>query len=96
MEWGTIYPDFAKTAEEEGFPEVAGVFAEIGEVEEYHERRFRKLAANIKEGRVFKRDETVKWKCDNCGYVHEGKEAPELCPACAHPQSYYEIWVESY
>jgi rubrerythrin len=96
MEWGAIYPGFAEVAQEEGFEEIATVFKEIAEVEEYHERRYRRLAANIKEGRVFKRDEVVKWKCNNCGYVHEGKEAPELCPACAHPQSYYELWVEAY
>ncbi len=95
-EWGTLYPSFAEVAQEEGFEEIASVFKEIGEVEEYHERRYRKLAANIKEGRVFKRDETVKWKCNNCGYVHEGREAPELCPACAHPRDYYELWVEAY
>lgn len=95
-EWGSIYPDFAKVAEEEGFGEVAHAFREIAKVEQYHERRYRKLAANIKEDRVFKRDETVKWKCSNCGYVHEGKEAPEVCPACAHPRAYYELWVEAY
>lgn len=95
-EWGTLYPSFAETAQEEGFEEIAAVYKEIGEVEEYHERRYRKLAANIREGRVFKRDEVVKWKCNNCGYVHEGNEAPELCPACAHPRDYYELWVEAY
>ena len=95
-EWGKLYPDAEKIAREEGFEDVAAIFHEIAEVEEYHERRYRKLAANIKEGKVFKRGEVVKWKCDNCGYVHEGKEAPELCPACAHPQSYYELWVEAY
>lgn len=95
-EWDVLYPDFAGVAQEEGFDEIATVFKEIAEVEEYHERRYRKLAANIREGRVFKRDGIVKWKCINCGYVHEGKEAPELCPACAHPQDYYELWVEAY
>ena len=95
-EWDVLYPDFAGVAQEEGFDEIATVFKEIAEVEEYHERRYRKLAANIREGRVFKRDETVKWKCINCGYVHEGSEAPELCPACAHPRDYYELWVEAY
>jgi rubrerythrin len=95
-EWGVLYPGFAEVAQEEGFEEIATVFREIAEVEEYHERRYRKLAANIKEGRVFKRDKVVKWKCNNCGYVHEDTEAPEICPACAHPQSYYELWVEAY
>jgi len=96
MEWGTLYPDFAKTAEEEGFPMVAHSFKEIAEVESYHERRYRKLLENVKKNQVFKKDKVVKWKCRNCGYVYEGPEAPDVCPACQHPQSYYEIWVESY
>ena len=96
MEWGTLYPDFAKTAEKEGFPDVATSFREIAEVEEHHEKRYRKLLDNVKKGRVFKIDKVVKWKCRNCGYVHEGKEAPKLCPACKHSQSYYEIWTEPY
>jgi rubrerythrin len=96
MEWGTLYPDFAETAKKEGFPKVAFSFKEIGEVEEYHERRYRKLLDNVKKGRVFKRDKPVKWKCRNCGYVHEGPEAPKMCPACQHEQGYYELWVENY
>jgi len=96
MEWGTLYPDFAKIAKEEGFPKIAESFKEIGEVEEYHERRYRKLLDNVKKKRVFKSEKIVKWKCRNCGYVHEGKEAPKVCPACKHPQSYYEIWTEPY
>lgn len=96
MEWGTIYPDFAQIAEDEGFPKVAQSFKEIGEVEEYHERRFRKLLENVKKGNVFKKEKSIKWKCINCGYVHEGKEAPDICPACKHPQSYYEVWTEPY
>jgi len=96
MEWGTLYPDFAKTAEEEGFPMVAHSFREIGKVEAYHERRYRKLLENVKKNQVFKKDKVVKWKCRNCGYVHEGKEAPDVCPACQHKQSYYEIWAENY
>ena len=95
-EWGTLYPDFAKVAEEEGFGEIAKTFREIAEVEEYHERRYLKLLDNIKQGKVFKRDKPIKWKCRNCGYVHEGTEAPEICPACAHPRSYYELWCENY
>ncbi len=91
MEWGTLYPDFAAVADEEGFPEVAHSFREIAEVEEHHEARYRALAANIEAGRVFKRDTVQKWKCRNCGYVHEGAEAPDACPACLHPQSYYEL-----
>jgi rubrerythrin len=96
MEWGTLYPDFAKTAEEEGFPMVAHSFKEIGEVEAHHEQRYRGLLDNVKNKTVFKKDRVVKWKCRNCGYVHEGKEAPDVCPACQHKQSYYEIWVENY
>ena len=96
MEWGTLYPDFAKTAEEEGFPMVAHSFKEIAEVESYHERRYRKLLENVKKKQVFKKDKVVKWKCRNCGYVHEGPEAPDVCPACQHPQSYYELWCENY
>ena len=96
MEWGSIYPDFAKTAEEEGFDEISRSFSKIAEVEAYHERRYRKLHEIVKEKRVFKREKTVKWKCRNCGYVHEGSEAPKMCPACQHPQSYYEIWTEPY
>jgi len=97
MEWGTLYPDFAKVAEDEGFTDVAEAFKEIGEVEAYHERRYRKLLSNVQNGMVFVRGEnTLKWKCRNCGYVHEGPEAPDLCPACKHPQAYYELWVENY
>lgn len=96
MEWGTLYPDFAKTAEEEGFPMVAHSFKEIAEVESYHERRYRKLLENVKKKQVFKKGKVVKWKCRNCGYVHEGPEAPDVCPACQHPQSYYELWCENY
>ena len=96
MEWGTLYPDFSETAEKEGFPMVAHSFKKIAEVEAYHERRYRKLLDNVKKNKVFKKEKVVKWKCRNCGYVHEGKEAPDVCPACQHPQSYYEIWNEAY
>jgi rubrerythrin len=95
-EWGMLYPDFAKVAEKEGFGEIARTFREIAEVEKYHERRYLKLLDNIKQGKVFKRDKPIKWKCRNCGYVHEGTEAPEICPACAHPRAYYELWCENY
>ena len=91
-----MYPGFEKIAREEGFNEIADIFKEIAEVEEEHEKRFRKLLQNIKDGRVFKKDKPVKWKCRNCGYVHEGTEAPEVCPACDHPQSYYEVMAENY
>ena len=96
MEWSSIYPEFARVAKEEGFEDVAVSFTEIGEVEEFHEGRYRKLAANVANGEVFKRPATVKWHCTNCGYVHEGPEAPEECPACKHPQAYYELLADNY
>jgi len=95
-EWTSLYVDFAKVAREEGFEKIAVQFKEIAEVEEEHEKRYRKLLENLKEGKVFKRGSKVKWHCRNCGYVHEGPEAPKLCPACAHPQAYYEILCENY
>jgi rubrerythrin len=95
-EWGTMYPDFAKTATDEGLDEAAHVFTELGEVEEQHEKRYLKLKQNVDSGTVFKRDGKVFWRCRNCGYVHEGPEAPAQCPACAHPQAYYEILAENY
>lgn len=96
MEWGTLYPNFASIAEEEGFPEIALSFSNIAKVESHHERRYRKLLANVEKNHVFKRDETVLWKCRNCGYIHEGKSPPKMCPACQHPISYYEIFTENY
>ncbi len=95
-EYTSMYAEFEKVAREEGFDEIADVFHEIAEVEEEHEKRFLALLKNIEEGKVFKRDEEVKWKCRNCGYVHKGKEAPKVCPACAHPQAYYELLCENY
>jgi rubrerythrin len=95
-EWGTLYKNFADVAEDEGFPEVALQFRSIAEVEKHHEARFRTLRENILSKRVFSRDTTVRWKCRNCGYVHEGPNAPEICPACAHPQAYYELMVAPY
>ncbi len=96
MEWNEIYADFEKIASEEGFPAIATSFKEIAEVEEFHERRYRKLAKNIAEGEVFKKKATVKWHCTNCGYIHEGSEAPKECPACKHAQAYYELLAENY
>ena len=96
LEWTKLYKEAEQMAREEGFEEIATVFKEIAEVEEEHEKRYRKLLKNVKEGKVFKKDEVVKWKCRNCGYVHEGNEAPHVCPACAHPQSYYEVLAENY
>ena len=96
LEWSKIYADFEKTARDEGFDEIATSFKEIAEVEEFHESRYRKLAANIDAGEVFKKKAVVKWHCTNCGYIHEGTEAPTVCPACKHPQSYYELLAENY
>jgi rubrerythrin len=96
LEWGTLYPGFADVAEKEGFPEVALSFRNIAKVESYHERRYRKLLENVEKNQVFKREKTMKWKCRNCGYIHEGPEPPAMCPACKHPQAYYELWVENY
>jgi len=96
LEWRKLYKEAESVAREEGFEEIAAQFKEIAEVEEEHEKRYRKLLKNVKEGKVFKKDTVVKWKCRNCGYVHEGKEAPQECPACAHPQAYYELLCENY
>jgi rubrerythrin len=96
MEWSVLYPDFAQVAEDEGFPEVAESFRQIAEVETAHETRYRKLLANVESGQVFSKPGTVRWKCRNCGYVHEGGAAPQTCPACRHPQSYYELFAEAY
>jgi len=95
-EWSDLYPEFAKVAQEEGFPEVAAVFRLIASVEKHHEERYKKLAENIENDAVFKKSEKIKWKCGNCGYIHEGTEAPEKCPACAHPKAYFEVLVEAY
>lgn len=91
-----LYPEFEKIARAEGFTEIADIFREIAEVEEEHEKRYRKLLDNVKRNTVFKSPTPVKWKCRNCGYVHEGLEPPEVCPACAHPQAYYELLAENY
>ena len=96
LEWTTIYADFAKVAGEEGFQEIAGSFEQIARVEKFHESRYRKLAGNVAAGEVFKKKATVKWHCRNCGYVHEGPEAPDMCPACLHPREHFEIKEETY
>jgi len=95
-EWSDLYPAFAKVADEEGFPEIAAAWRMISLAEKRHEIRFEKLAQNIANDQVFKKDQKVQWKCTNCGYIHEGPEAPETCPACVHPQSYFEVFVETY
>jgi rubrerythrin len=91
-----MYPDFAKTAREEGFEAIATVFESIAVAEKQHEKRYLDLAANIEAGRVFKRDTEVVWRCRNCGYLHTGNEAPEVCPACAHPRAHFELLGENY
>jgi rubrerythrin len=95
-EYTSMYPEMEKIAREEGFDEIADIFKEIGEVEEAHEKRYLKLLENIKNNTVFKKSSPVKWKCRNCGYIHEGTEPPEICPACAHPRAYYEVLAENY
>jgi len=95
-EWGTMYPDFEKIAKKEGDKEAAELFHELAQVETKHEKRYLKLLKNVKEGKIFKKDKIVKWHCRNCGYVHKGKEAPVQCPACKHPQAYYELLAENY
>jgi rubrerythrin len=96
LEWGTLYPNFADVAEKEGFPEIANTFRMVAKVEEKHERRYRKLLANVKQGKVFKKDKVIMWKCRNCGHIYEGSEAPEKCPVCDHDRAYFEVWCENY
>ena len=95
-EHSTMYPEFAKTAMEEGFKNIAGVFLAIAVAEKQHEKRYKDLAANIEADRVFKRGEKVTWRCRNCGYLHEGDEAPDECPACAHAKAHFELLGENY
>jgi len=96
MEWTSIYADFAKIAKDEGFLDIANSFEQILKVEKFHESRYRRLIANIAKGEVFKKKTVTKWHCINCGYVHEGTEAPAECPACKHPQAFYEVLSENY
>jgi len=96
MEWGTLYPEFAAVAEAEGFLDVAESYRQVAEVEAHHEDRYNRLLANVNNGTVFKKSAPVRWICRNCGYVFEGAEAPDVCPACNHPQSYYELLCEGY
>lgn len=91
-----MYPGFARVAEQEGFHEIAEVFTAVGVAEKQHEKRYRDLAANIAACRVFKRDQKVVWRCRNCGYIHEGTDAPHTCPACAHPQAHFELLSENW
>jgi rubrerythrin len=96
MEWSILYAEFGKVAKKEGFEDIATSFKEISEVEEFHEKRYRKLAKNVADGSVFKKKTPVKWHCTNCGYIHEGPEAPDECPACKHARAYYELLAENY
>lgn len=95
-EWSDLYPTFADIAEKEGFPAIAVAFRKISEVEKRHEARYRKLLSNIENDEAFKKTASVLWKCNNCGYIFEGTEAPKVCPACLHPQGYFEVFVENY
>ena len=96
LEWGTLYPGFGEVAEKEGFEDVAATFMMVAKVESYHERRYNKLLESVQQGKVFKKDAPIKWKCRNCGYVFEGPMAPDKCPVCAHPKAYFEVWAENY
>jgi rubrerythrin len=95
-EWTEMYPSFAEIAKEEGFKEIAAVFSAIAVAEKQHEKRYLALAKNIQEGKVFEKDEPTTWRCMNCGYVHEGKRAPQVCPACAHEQAHFEVLGENW
>jgi len=95
-EWGVLYPEFAGVARKEGFEGIARLFENIAVAEQFHGKRYADFAANIEAGRVFKRDGTVTWRCRNCGYIHNGPEAPNACPACAHPQAHFELLGENW
>ena len=95
-EWTEMYPDFAEVARQEGFDDVASIFEAIAVAEKQHEKRYLGLLANVESGRVFRKDEAVVWRCRNCGYLHEGPEASEVCPACAHPQAHFEVLAENW
>lgn len=95
-EYSTMYPNMAKDAEAEGFKEIADTFLHIAEAEKYHERRYLALRKNILDGTVFKKANSITWRCRNCGYNHQGPEAPKVCPACAHPQAHFEVLCENY
>ncbi len=95
-EWTDMYAGFAKTAREEGFDHIAFLFEEVGKIEKMHEERYKKLLANIEGGLVFSKDGDTVWQCSNCGHIVVGKKAPEVCPVCAHPQSYFQVLAENY
>ena len=91
-----MYPTFARVAEEEGFPELAAKFRLVAAIEKHHEERYRALLKNIEDAKVFEREDIKVWECRNCGHIHIGEKAPEMCPTCAHPKSYFEIHLENY
>ena len=95
-EWTDMYDQMAKDAREEGFDHIAFLFEEVGKIEKEHEERYRKLLANVEGGLVFSRDGDMIWQCSNCGHIHVGKKAPEVCPVCVHPQAYFQIKAENY
>jgi len=95
-EWTTLYQNFAEVAKQEGFAQIAAVFKAVSASEKQHERRYRGLLANVQNGTVFQKPHPVVWRCRNCGYVHEGTSAPKICPACDHPQAYFEILAENW
>ena len=95
-EWGELYPDFAKVADEEGFPQIAATFRMVAKVEVEHEKRYRRLYKRVIDGPVFEREEETEWQCRNCGYVHRGKNAPATCPVCQHPQAFFEEEKQNY
>jgi rubrerythrin len=96
FEWTILYPGFGDVAEQEGFPEVARTFRNVAKVEVSHERRYNKLLESLQQGKIFKKDQTIKWKCRNCGLVVEGPNAPDICPTCNYPKAYFEVWTENY
>ena len=95
-EWTSMYPEFAKVAKEEGFDKIAYLFEEVAKIEKEHEERYRALIANIEQGKVFAREEQQMWHCRNCGHIHYGAGAPNVCPVCDHPQSFFQIKAENY
>ncbi len=96
FEWTDMYAKFAAEAKEEGFTKIAFLFEQVGKIEKEHEARYLKLLANVEGGKVFAKDEKVVWQCANCGYIHEGEKAPEVCPVCAHPQAFFQIHATNY
>lgn len=96
LEWTTLYSNFAEVAKKESFIEISETFSQVAKVEKFHEERYRSLLKNMKEGKVFKKNSSVKWHCRNCGYVFEGKEVPAECPVCKHPRAHFEVFAENY